>query len=575
MKSFFRSFFASLLAIVVVVLFVFGMIASKSAEKPRIERGSWLVVDLYGSISEYDPPSNVMGELLGGRGETLQRVLTNFDKVCVDDRIEGVIIKMSSSNGAGRAMLEEMRGAVKKVRASGKKVYGFSDSMDRDTYVLAAACDSFFMPPTAYFTCMGMAAHTEHIKNTLEKLRIRPNLHRIKDYKSAAEMIVREDMSEASRENRNWMLEEYWDLYCSALEEDRGISEERVVAAMEKALFMIEEAVEAGFVDSMMYWDEFRGYLTGGDDDLKTVSQGDYEKIEPASLGLKGKKKIAVVHAQGTIGGRKNRVDPMLGIMMGHESVSAALRAAREDDDVAAVVFRIDSGGGEGLASDLISREVRVTAGEKPVVVSMVDVAGSGGYMIAYRATKIVADAATLTGSIGSISAKFNMDGFQRMLGITHDTAEKGPHANMFSPYRDFTEEEWKIFTENHWAGFNMWLGDVAEYRGMTFEEAEKLAHGRVFTGRQGAANGLVDEVGGLDRAVELARELAGVPADEKVAIEHFPERKSFFEELVSEGAFTTAARYVVWRFIRDDVSETWALLNSPRMHMAEEIEIR
>lgn len=575
MKSFFRSFFASLLAIVVVVLVVFGMIASKSAEKPKIERGSWLVVDLYGSISEYDPPSNVMGELMGGRGETLQRVLTNFDKVCVDDRIEGVIIKMSSSNGAGRSTLEEMRHAVKKVQAAGKKVYGFSDSMDRGTYYLAAACDSFFMPPTAYFTCMGMAVHTEHIKNTLEKLRIKPNLHRIKDYKSAAEMVMREDMSPASRENKNWMLDEYWNLYCSALEEDRGITEQQVTAAMEKALFMIEEAVEAGFVDSMMYWDEFKEYLAGGDGELKTVCQSSYEKIEPASLGFKGKKKIAVVHAQGTIGGRKNRVDPMLGIMMGHESVNAQLRAAREDEDVVAVVFRVDSPGGEGLASDLISREVKVTADEKPVVVSMVNVAGSGGYMISYRATKIVADATTVTGSIGSISGKFNADGFERMLGITHDTAEKGPHANMFSSYRDFTDEEWKIFTDNHWAGFNMWLQDVADFRGMSFEEAEKLAHGRVFTGRQGAANGLVDEVGTLERAVELAKELAGVPADEKVTIDHFPKRKSFFEELMSGGAFTTAARYVVWRFIENDVAETWAVLNSSRMYMTEEYEIR
>lgn len=575
MKAFFNSFFASLLAIVVVVLFVVVMIASKSAQKPTIERGSWLIVDLYGSISEYDPPTDVMGELIGGKGETLQRVLTNLGKAAADDRIEGVILKMSSSNGAGRAALEEMRNAVKKVRASGKKVYGFSDSMDRGTYYLAAACDSLFMPPTAYFNFMGMAAHTEHVKNTLEKLRIKPNLHRIKDYKSAAEMIVREDMSAASRKNKEWMLDEYWDLYCAALREDRGIAEERVVAAMEKALFMIDEAVAAGFVDSMMYWDQLGDYLAGGDDDLKTVSQGDYEKIEPASLGLEGDRTIAVVHAQGTIGGRKNRVDPLLGIMMGHESVSAQLRDAREDEDVSAVVFRIDSGGGEGLASDLISREVAVTAGEKPVVVSMVNVAGSGGYMIAYRATRLVADASTVTGSIGSINAKFNMKGFDNMLGITRDSAEKGPRANMFSSYRDFTDEEWEIFTGNHWAGFNMWLSDVAEHRGMTFEEAENLAHGRVFTGRQAAENRLVDEVGDLDRAVELAKELAGIPPDETVTIRHLPEKKTLFESLMSEGAFTAAAKYVVWRFIRDEVSETWALLTSPNLHLTEEVEIR
>ena len=576
MKSFLRSFFASLLAIAVTIAVLAGLIASKSGQRPEIEKGSWLVIDLYGGIDEYDPPTNIMGTIMGGRPETLTRILSNLDKVRVDDRIEGVIFKLSSSNGAGRATLEEIRGAVKKVRASGKKVYGYSDSMDRATYYLAAACDSLVMPPTGYFSFMGMAAVSQHVKNTLEKLDVEPNIHRIKDYKSAAEMITREDMSKHSRENKEWMLEEYWDIYCAALEEDRGIDREKVTGAMEIALFEIDRAVEFGLVDAVMYWDELKEMLEGGEDDLKTVSQSAYAQVDPGELDMTGDSRIAVVHAQGMIGGRKNRIDPMLGVMMGHESVVSQLRKALEDDDVKAIVFRVDSPGGESLASDLIGHMVEVAAREKPVVVSMVDVAASGGYHISYRATRIVADANTLTGSIGSISGKFNMSGLYDRLGITHDFVTRGPRALMMSPLRNFTDEEWEIFTENHWNGFDHWLRDVAEHRGMTFEEAESLAHGRVWTGRQALENGLVDEVGGLDRAVEVARDLAQIPEGEKVAIDHLPERKTLFEALMSgEGGFATAAKYVVYRYIQDDLAETWEMVTSGRMNMVEEIEIR
>jgi protease-4 len=369
------------------------------------------------------------------------------------------------------------------------------------------------------------------------------------------------------------MLDEYWDLYCEVLEEDRGFTEEQVTAAMEKALFPIDEAKEFGFVDEVWYWDELVEFLKGDEEELETVCQSSYAKVEPEDLGLGGKKKIAVVHAQGMIGGRKSRIDPMFGLMMGHESVNAQLRKARKDDDVVAVIFRVNSGGGESLASDMMGHEVAITAEEKPVIVSMVDVAASGGYMISYRATKMIADEMCVTGSIGSINAKFNMNGFYEMLGITHDSASKGPHATMYSPFRDFTKEERKLFEADHWRGFNEWLQDVADHRGMEFEEAEKLAHGRVWTGRQGAANGLIDETGGLDRAVELARELAGVEEDEKVSIVHYPESKSFFESIMS-GDFSAAANYVVWRYIQDDVGETWDMIRNRRMNLMPEMDI-
>jgi protease-4 len=345
---------------------------------------------------------------------------------------------------------------------------------------------------------------------------------------------------------------------------------------MNHALFQPDEAQEAGLIDRVLYWDELAEMLKGEDDEkLRTVYQSRYAEEEAKDLGLKGKKTIAVVHAQGMIGGRSSRIDPMLGIMMGHESVNAELRRVRKDDDVAAVIFRVDSPGGEGLTSDLISRGVETVKAEKPIVASMVNVAASGGYMVSYRASKIVADQMTLTGSIGSISAKFNNSGLYDKIGFSHDYVEKGPKALMWSSLRDFTDEERERFESDHWKGFNWWLADVAEERGMTFEEAEALAHGRVWTGRQAKENGLIDDVGGLDRAIEMAKELAGIPADEQVTVVHYPKKKELLELILGGGDLTAVANYVLYRFIHDDLAETWKTLTQEGLYLMEPVEIR
>jgi len=569
---FWKCFFATILAFVVIVVAAAGIVSSKSGEKKKIETHSYLVIDIYGDITEYDPPTNVMGMAIGGKAETLQRILGNLEKVCADKRIDGVIVKVSASNGAGRAMLEEMRGAIKKVRASGKKVYAYTDSMDRRAFCLAAACDSIFAPPPAYISFIGMSSGSQHAKRMLEKLGVKPNLHQIREYKSAAELLTRADASPEARENREWMMNEYWDMMVQTLKEDRGLSEERIVELMKGALYTAPEAKAAGLVDRVIYWDELEKALKGDEKELRTVTQARYALIEPEKLGLKGSKRIAVVHAQGMIGGRKTRVDPLLGMMMGHESVIAELRRAKKDKDVAAIVFRVDSSGGEGLASDLIGHEVAEISKEKPVVVSMVDVAASGGYYISYEASKLVADASTITGSIGSISGKFNMKGLYDKIGITYDYLEKGPNALFYSDYRDFTPEERVVFEKNHWAGFDMWLRDVAARRKMTYEKVSQLAMGRVWTGRQAKANGLIDEVGGLDKALEVAKELAKIPADEKVTVVHYPKKKGILSMLMAgEGGATEAVNYCIYRYLRNDVAETWRSITQRDLYLMDE----
>lgn len=565
MKSSIKTFFTVLLANVVLAVILFVFIAAvvtgiKAGKKPDVDKGTYLVVDIYGDVMMYDPPQSFPMSVIGDSPETIHRILTNLEKARADDRIEGVIMKISSVNGLGMGMAQEIRGEIQKLRAAGKPVYAYSDGLDGRALYLAAACDSVFMPTSATLLYVGFGRTVPYAKGLLEKLGIKADMHKIADYKSAAELIMRENMSKEAREMRTWIYDDIWEMRMAALTEELGIPEEKLVEHMEYAIFTADEAAEAGLIDGVLYWSELKDRLKGEDDDeIKLVGNSDYADISRESVGLKGKKRIAIVHAHGMIGGRKSKVDPVFGPLMGHECVAADLLEAAEDDKVEAVVFRVNSGGGEALASDLICHAVDQVLEKKPVIVSMVDVAASGGYSISYHATKIVANPMTITGSIGSISGKFNTSGMFNKVGITFDSVTKGPNALMWSDRTDFTRAQRERFVDDHWRGFNRWLADVAEYRGMTFEEAEKLAHGRVWTGRQAKENGLIDEVGGLDRAIELAKEEAGIDVAEEVTLVDYPKEKGLLSSILGgDDPIAAAFRWALYRFIHEDLEESY-----------------
>jgi protease-4 len=528
-----------------------------------VDDGDWLVVDLHGALPEYDPPADPMSKLLGGSPLTLTRALDSLEKAAHDERIAGVLLKIAP-NGAGWASVEELRGAVADARKAGKPVYAWSDNYDLKGLFLASACDSIFVMPLSDLTLTGIRSQSLHVKRALDKLGIKPDLHRIKDYKAAAELLTREDLSEAAKENDRWIMDEFWRLAADTFQRERGVSEETMHGLMEDAVFLPQRVVEAGLIDELIYFDELEARLAaraGDEDDLPTVAESAYAKVERKKLDLEGDKTIAVVHAQGNIGGRKNRVDPMLGVMMGHESVVAQLKAAREDEDVAAIIFRVDSGGGSVLTSNQIAHEVANCAAAKPTVCSMVDVAASGGYDIAYHASKLVADAFTVTGSIGSISGKFNVKAFHEKLGITHDHVDLGPNAGFWSDQMDFTPEQREKFVANHWAGYNAWVDSIAAARGMTHDEVAALGGGRVWTGTQALENGLIDAVGGLDAAIALAKEMAEIPADEQVTIRHIPKTPGLLAMLTGGGDKAAAVNWLLYRWLHEDLAATWRLV--------------
>ncbi len=541
--SFFHSLVRSVLLTLCTFIILAGLVAGgfwlHGKRGVKVDKGSWLVLDLYGALHEYHLPSGPLAMVTGGGDVTLQDMLDDLGKAALDDRIDGVIFKISSSNDAGWAKLQELRQAVDKVQAAGKPVYAWGDALDLRALYLAAGCNKVMMPTGGYFQFKGMGRKMPYLRGVLDKLGIIPHLHKIKDYKAAAELVMDKGMSEAVRENEGALLDDTWEMVLDAIGTERGLSRDKLLELMNYAEFTPTEAQQAGLIDECIYMQELTERLAGDeakDKRLKTIGAADYAQVSWKDVGLHTGQTIAVVHAQGNIGGRENRVDPVLGVMMGHDSIVRELQRCRYDDKVKAVVFRIDSGGGESLASDLMAHEVGKLAQVKPVVVSMVDVAGSGGYYIAYQATKLVADPLTVTGSIGSINGFFDMKGFYDKIGLTKDGLSKGPMAELGTDTREPTPEEWQRFTDAHWISYNEWLQDVAKHRGWTMDEARGYAYGRVFTGNQAMRIGMVDTVGNLDDAVALAAGLAGLDASEAPRVVHLPEKQDFLDSVLHQG---------------------------------------
>jgi len=540
-------------------------------KSPDIDDHSWLVITLNAGLPEYPPPAG-FPRMMWNEPENLTRVLSNLQKVAVDERIDGVIFRFDGYSDY-MAHMEEIRYAIDECRAAGKKFYAYGTMMNRNAYYLASACDSIFMPNSGYFDFMGMNNSAPFLKGSLDKLGIEPELSKIREYKSAAEIIMEEEWTDYARENREWLVNEQWMTFMKVVGKDREMLEDQLVAAMEHALFEngSNDGVEIGLLDEIIYWDELKDRIkpmSDNDDAYEEewlISSATYDKVCSGSLDLEGDKTIAVVHAAGMIGGKKSGIDPLLGETMGYETVNRDLRKAWKDEDVAAIVFRVNSGGGDALTSDMIARQIEIITHEKPVIISMAGVAASGGYVISYKGTKILANQTTFTGSIGSISGKFVMKGLYDMLGITWDFVSKGPNALMMSDYHNFSDEEWEKFHKTHLAGVHTWMRDVAAHRNMTFEEIEELAYGRVWTGGQAKANGLIDEVGGLQQAIAAAKELAKIPEDEQVTVVHYPVQKDPLEQLMGSGDMASYLSYKTYQLIHHDIPNRMKMMRQGR----------
>ena len=488
--------------------------------------------------------------------KTLRGLFKKLDILKADDEIAGVIFKIDGVS-VGWATLQEIRTKLHEFRESGKETIGYLESGGNAEYLLAAAMERVVLIPTGSLNLTGLRAEILFYKGLLDKLDIQADMLAMGKYKSGVEPYMRDGMSDEFRESMTALLD---DLYARLLEH---IAESRKRMTVERASdlinsgpFTAEEALQEKLVDTLQYYDELLTDLKEASEDEEVrVVKPNYERkrtvpdmnsfaglmqllsmLNPPQRARTGtaENQIALIYASGPILPDFDSLFASMSVVT-PETLKEAFEKARTDDSVQAVVFRIDSPGGSALASDLIWREVMLTQREKPVVVSMGNVAASGGYYIAMAAGTIVAHPSTITGSIGVFGGKLNMKGLYNKIGLTKEIIAHGQNATLYSDYGGFTNTERERVEKMMKTVYEDFVRKAAAGRSKSFEEIDEIAQGRVWTGKQAKALGLVDELGGLDTALSIAKKQAGFADDDKVNLIVLPKQRPFFEQLLEQ----------------------------------------
>jgi protease-4 len=467
-------------------------------------------------------PSNNLG---------LDQILRSIEKAKNDDNIKGIYLDLTSIN-AGMATIEEIRNALNDFKTSKKWVISYSEVYTQGTYYLASVSDKIYVNPAGIVELRGLASQLMFFKNMLEKLDIDMQIIRHGKFKSAVEPYMLEKMSDSNRKQMEKILNSAWGSMINNISGSRNIKISKINQLADNLTIQdANDAKEYNFVDGLMYKDELLVELRNKlkidkNDEIEYISLGEYANSKKKKTSSTNK--IAIVYASGSIVSGKSTKDEM-----GSETISKAIREARLDDDVKAIVLRVNSPGGSALASDIMWREVVLARKAKPVVVSMGDVAASGGYYIACAADKIVASEKTITGSIGVFGVIPNMKGFfNNKLGITFDVAKTNTHGDIMTVFRPLSGDEKDIIQIGVEKIYDDFITKVADGRGMTKEQIDSIGQGRVWLGIDALEIGLVDEIGGMDKAIDIAKDLAKL---NDFKTEDYPKRKDPFEELIEE----------------------------------------
>lgn len=518
--------FFVVLAAAGVFLVVLEDLGGRPVEVPA--RG-YLEVPLAGPVSEIAPPDALISFLLGTRPLALHDVWASLRKAKVDDRIQAVVLRLGLLQ-CDWAKANAVREAVLDFRRSGKKAYAMiEEAPDFDMeYYIATACDRIVLHPLGWLGVNGLGGYVPFLKGALDKLGVRAEFEHVEEYKTAANVFTEKGFTPAHREEMEAYYGDLFAQYVAVAAKARGKTEAEFRALLDPGFFQGEQAKAAGLVDDCLYEDELQALLRRDGRTLAPVGFDEYARVKPASLGLEtGPRSVALIYAVGTI-----MTGESLPGIMGGSTVARWVRTARTDPGVKAIVLRIDSPGGSSVGSDVIWREVALARKAKPVIVSMSDVAGSGGYWIAMSATKIVAEPQTLTGSIGVLAGKFSIDGLLAKLGVTTDRLVFGERADVFSPFRPFTAEDRRVLKDQILWTYGQFLDRAAEGRGLTRDQVDAVGKGRIWTGRQAKDLKLVDELGGLTLALGLAKKEAGIDADEEVRLDVWPRKRTFWQSL-------------------------------------------
>ena len=546
MKQFFKFMFASMLGffltfLIVSFLFI-GLIASIAsfAEDKAVDVKENSVLHLTFNKPIYDRTPNNPFEnydfqkMKSNTAAGLNDILKNLKKAATDDNIKGIYLDLSEIP-TGISIIEEIRNAMLEFKESGKFIISYAESYSTTAYYLSTVADEIILNPDGDILFKGLNAEIMFLKGTLDKLDIEAQIIKVGKFKSAVEPLILEKMSEANRKQMQVLVNSIWGKIIEAISETRGISiYDLNLIADNLDITDAEQALKHNFIDKIMYKDEVLAELRtkleiGEKDKINSLSIKKYTNA-PATKEIKkrSKNKVAIVYASGSIGGGEGGERKI-----GSEKISKTLRKARLDDKIKAVVFRVNSPGGSALASEVIRREVELTCKVKPVIVSMGNLAASGGYWISCSADKIFADPTTLTGSIGVFGIIPNLKNFYKnKLGITHDNVKTNENSDYITANRPLTTYQKKIIQKGVDKIYQEFLELVAEGRNMTTEQVNKIGQGRVWSGVDALRIGLIDELGGMEDAIAAAVEMAELP-DYRVV--ELPKQKDPFEQMIKE----------------------------------------
>lgn len=522
------------LAILVSMAGIAFMYAAVS-RAPAVPSSATLVLRPGGDLQEV-VADDVVGQVFGREMETVRGFVDNLRKAKRDSRIKTVLLMPAGLQLPYWAKVQELRDAVIDFRKSGKRVVAFLEYGGDREYYLASAADKVYLLPSSPLDLSGVASYEVFLRGAFDKIGAYPDFIHIGDYKSAANQLTEKGFTPAHREMTESLNRDMYEQLVRGIAESRKKSEQDVRALLDQGPFVPDEALRLGLVDDLAYEDELDDREPSlGEHDMDRVEGRSYLRVTPASVGFRPRSRIALVYAVGTIASGKSTFDPLNGTVLGSGTLIEQIRDARDDSSVKAIVLRVDSPGGSALASDVIWRELKVTREadeDRPLVVSMSDLAASGGYYIAMAGDVIVAQPGTLTGSIGVFGGKIAIGGALNKIGVNNDAVVSGRNASIDSPFTPFTPSQRMKVQEMMQSVYDDFIDKAAESRKTTPEKIDAIAQGRVWTGQQARERGLVDALGGLDTAIAIAKERAKIPKDEDVELVVFTGRRTLYEAL-------------------------------------------
>ncbi|XP_058112382.1 serine protease SPPA, chloroplastic isoform X1 [Magnolia sinica] len=498
----------------------------------RVRKGSVLSMKLRGQIFEQ----------LRGRfssGLSLPQICENFIKAAYDPRVSGIYLQIEPLN-CGWGKVEEIRRHIINFKKSGKFIVGYIPVCGEKEYYLGSACGELYAPPSAYVGLYGLAVQASFLGGVFEKIGIQPQIERIGKYKSAGDQLSRKSISKENFVMLTSLLENIYGNWLDMISSTQGKRRDDIENFINEGIYRVERLKEEGWIKDLHYDDEVMSMLKERvgqpkDKQLLTVDYRKYSRVRNWTLGLgQGKDQIAIIRASGSISRVRSPLSvPGSGII--GEQFIEKIRTIRDSKKYKAVIIRIDSPGGDALASDLMWREIKLLSASIPVIASMSDVAASGGYYMAMAAGTIVAENLTLTGSIGVVTGKFCLNKLYERIGLNKEIISRGRFAELLvAEQRPFRPDEAELFAKSARNAYRQFRDKAAFSRSMTVDQMEEVAQGRVWTGNDAASLGLVDAIGGMSRAIAIAKQKANIPQDSQVRLVELSKTSPSLPEIVS-----------------------------------------